>query len=135
MVEHLKPHQFKPGQSGNPKGFDGIPKEVRKAKGKNRIELEKTLNEFLTLDRDGLELRLKNPKATILELALGAIVTRAIDDGDQVRLNFMLDRLIGKVKEQISIEIPAPTVIKRFGSEETVVLGVDVKALPEGSED
>lgn len=134
-VEPPVQHRFKKGQSGNPSGVQALPKEVLRAKATNRVSLEKALQKFLALDRAELQRCLQDPRATMLELAIGTIVAKAAKDGDQIRLNFILDRLIGKVKEQISIEIPAPTVIKRFGSEETVVLGVDIKALPEGNED
>lgn len=104
-IDNLKP--YKPGQSGNPSGKPGLPKEVRKAKNTNRITLEKTLNEFLTLDREELQKRLQNPKATMLELAVGTIVAKAAKDGDQIRLNFILDRLLGKVAEKVEQKIGA----------------------------
>lgn len=123
-IKNLKP--WKKGQSGNPSGVTALPRDVLEAKKTNRVSLERTLNEFLMLNRLELQKRLQNQSATMLELAVGTIVAKAAKDGDQIRLNFILDRLIGKVKDQVKVEIEhKPTIIIGIDGAPDIHLGME----------
>ncbi len=74
-MDHLKPYNFKPGQSGNPKG---------RPKGK-------TMSEAL---REALM------KPEVLDSILVAWINKA-ERGDMNAIKEMLDRTEGKVKERI----------------------------------
>ena len=53
---------------------------------------------------------MKDPNTKALELLIGKIMAEAISKGDHMRMNFILDRMIGKVKdvvEQTIIEKPS----------------------------
>jgi uncharacterized protein DUF5681 len=91
--------RFKPGQSGNPGGRPKLPEDVREAKRLTQAALERTLNDFLFMDREALQARLKEPSAPMIEVIIGSIIAKAATGSDQMRLAFLLDRMIGKIKE------------------------------------
>src|SRR4051812_25650975 len=93
--------QFKKGQSGNPGGKKPLAPEVRNAAHLTKERLITILNEFINLDREQIALKLQDPKATMLELAVGHIIAKAAKDGDTLRLNFLFDRIVGKVTDVV----------------------------------
>lgn len=103
IPKQLAKHAFKPGQSGNTSGRPKLPDDILRAKALNRVEFQRLLNEFLTLDRAALEAKLKDPKTSMLELAVGNIVSKAAKDGDQQRLTFVIEHLLGKMKEEFEV--------------------------------
>ena len=74
------------------------------------------------MDIDELE-RLAEENVTVLELMVIKVMIEGVKYGDQSRLNFVLDRTIGKVDSNVNIKLPAPTVVERFEGDEQVVLG------------
>lgn len=46
-----------------------------------------------------------NPESKVMDVVIGAVIQRAVKDGDYARLSFLLDRTIGKVREETSIDI------------------------------
>jgi len=76
------------------------------------------------MTKDELSLAVKKNNTPMLELMLASIIHKAVVMGDQTRLDFILNRLIGKVKEQLEITMPKATVIKRLNGEE-IVLGIE----------
>lgn len=117
---------FEPGQPGGP-GRPPMPLDVKEARKLNQVELHRTLNEFLHCTREKLKERVNSPDATVFEICLGSIIKNAIDRGDQNRLNFLLDRLVGKSKE--SIEITSHESIKGTELDKLTAQLADLKAI------
>lgn len=93
----------KPFKKGHP-GGPGRPKkdpELAKAEKLTRTEAEQHLIRFMQMDIQELELVLKDKKRKVIEHIIGRIALMAIKQGDHTRLNFVLDRLIGKVKDKV----------------------------------
>ena len=104
------PHAFKKGQSGNPSGRPKLPDDVVEGKKLNQIEVARVFNRFVNYSKAELEAVMKDPNTKALELLIGKIMAEAISKGDHMRMNFILDRMIGKVKdvvEQTIIEKPS----------------------------
>lgn len=118
--------RFKKGQSGNPNGRPRIPEDLKMARRLNKLELEKLLNQFLFMTPPEMEERVKSADVTAIEAMIGSIIIKAVKDGDQQRLNFILERLIGKVKDQIDLTVVKPFIIKR-PSGEIVEMGVEAQ--------
>ncbi len=71
-----------------------------------------------------------DPVTDAADLMICQIVLHAIKHGDQKRLEFILERTIGKVKETLEVIQPTPTVIRRRNGEE-VELGTKIEEAKE----
>jgi hypothetical protein len=101
----LKPRWTK-GQSGNPSG---------RPKGQlRRDQVEAVMGRFSAMTRAELQKIVQNEKSTMLEIMVASVMAKAAKDGDATRLQFLLDRTIGRVKEQVEISTPTPYVIERL---------------------
>ena len=92
-----KGRPFQKGQSGNPAGAPRVPVDIKKARSLTRTELERILNRYLHMTPAELYEAQQKPTTSALQHVVIAIVVAAVKDGDQKRLDFLLDRLIGKV--------------------------------------
>lgn len=122
----LKP--FKPGQSGNPGGRPKTPEDLREGRKLNQHELERVINKLLYLDKGQLQEVVRNPETPMLELIAASILAQAAQKGDQQRLEFVLQRMIGKVKDQLEVTTPTPFIVVRQSGDQ-VVMGAEVKKL------
>lgn len=122
--------QFKKGQSGNPSGRPKIGADLTKLNHLTKQKLITILNTFINMTRDEIAERLQDPKATMLEMAVGHIIAKAAKEGDTMRLNFLFDRIVGKVTdvvEQTNVnldynpdeykEVPVEALIKLVSNE------------------
>jgi hypothetical protein len=88
--EHTR---WKPGQSGN---ASGKPKQLLT---KDRVT--SILGKFANMSRADLEAVMEDPKATMIEVMIASVMVKAVRDGDYGRLDFLLNRSVGKVKEEL----------------------------------
>jgi len=84
-------------------------------------EVEAVLARFAHMSRAEIRAKMEDPKTTMLEMMVGSVVLKAYKHGDQNRLNFLLDRTIGRVKEKIEVTLPEPTYIERFEPNQPVI--------------
>jgi len=105
---------FVPGVSGNPNGRPKQPPEIRAIKSLSPEYVKKIISKFSQMSKEemGTFLRLgpDDPGGpNMMEIMIGSIVAKAAQDGDYTRLNFLLDRSIGRVKETIDVSL-APRI-------------------------
>jgi hypothetical protein len=94
---------FEKGKSGNPKGRPKLPIEYRGLQPytRNRVCLE--FSRMLQYDLDDLK-RMKSLKSTTtIQRMVIAIMLKGIQSGDYRALDFMLDRIMGKSKQDIDL--------------------------------
>ena len=100
--------KFKPGQSGNPKGRPPLPAEIRAIKSLSPQYVKKIISKLALMDREQMMEWIQKPLIkggpTNIELMVASIITKAVTDGDQGKLNFLLDRTIGKVVENRNVQ-------------------------------
>jgi hypothetical protein len=97
---------FKKGQASNPNsGRKPTSPEMKEARKINRAIFEEVLNKYLYVPVYELEEFLIDKNNLSLDSLVVSILNEAIKKGDQVRLNFVLDRLLGKVKDVVDHNI------------------------------
>lgn len=119
-------NNFKKGQSGNPNG--SASKNISNARRLNKTLVTELLNKFINMPTNELlNFVTHNVKGggadPCIETLLATILVKAIQEGDHTRLNFIFDRLIGKVTDKVEHTLPVPTLIRRFDTDTTVMLG------------
>ena len=92
---------WKKGQSGNLKGRPKLPDDIKEARTLNQIEFERTINKFLFESKRFLDELLESEQSTVFELMIAKMLQKAINEGDYQRINFLMDRIVGKAKETI----------------------------------
>lgn len=118
--------RFKKGQSGNPGGKLKLPEDIKKARTLNQIELERVCNRQLWMTRAQLREVMTDPETTILELTVASILGKAMEKGDQQRIEWIAMRLIGRVQDRIQVTVPEPFAIVRLKDGSIVELGAKV---------
>lgn len=76
------------GQSGRKASPDLI--EAKKIDPKLVNSL---MTDMLAMDKDTLKMKLEHPLCSMLELIIGAVIMKAVNDGCLIRLNFLLSRI------------------------------------------
>ncbi len=84
-----------PGGPGRPK----VPEEMKSARKLNRLEFERILNKYIHLNRLEINEVIKSAELPMIEMIVAKILAFAFNEGDQKRTEFVLDRLIGRVKD------------------------------------
>lgn len=116
---------FKPGQSGNPSGRPPVPEDVRHARLMNKNDFARLLNQMMKLSIPEITEISASEDAPVSEVMAAQIILAAAAEGDPKRADFILDRWIGKVKDEIEVTAIQPTVIT-YGTE-SIHLGVEEK--------
>ncbi len=102
MVATEKSHKFQKGvvtnPNGRPKGSYAISPLARQINSKMFAEM---CDKYSSLSIQELRAKIKDPNTLALECAVMSIIYNSAVKSDQNRLNFILDRTMGKVKEVI----------------------------------
>lgn len=88
---------WKTGQSGNPKGRPIIAPELSEARKFSKFLVEETFHRLLLLSWIELEKIVSNPNTCVLDRLLAKLIVMTEKEGCSTRLNFILDRLIGRI--------------------------------------
>lgn len=90
---------IKKGQVLNPNGRPRVPEYVKSARKLTQVKFAEVLYKYINATFEDLKEVIENPKTPSLDLIVVKVLTEAIKHGDEKRLNFILERMIGKVKE------------------------------------
>jgi ribosomal protein L29 len=94
--------KFKPGCAPGP-GRPPLPPGLKEARKLTKTLFEDIVHRLTAMTKDELNEYLRNSKTSVLEHMVGSIVREAYTRGDQTKLDFLLDRLVGKVSQQHEI--------------------------------
>lgn len=93
--------RWKPGESGNPGGRPKNPEGLKELKHLTKAELVRAGNMIISMTPEELKEYAEDDDTTSLHVMLSSIVSRIIRTGDMAMFDRLLDRLIGKVKEEV----------------------------------
>lgn len=101
----------KPFEKGNKfgKGHPPVPEDVKDLRLIHRDEFTRRANKYLTMNVKDLREALNSQEAEALDVMVCMVIYKTIKEGCHHRLNFLLERIIGKVKD------PKRTVNFNFG--------------------
>jgi hypothetical protein len=98
----MKEKQFKKGKSGNPLGAKLHDPEMRMLKNLTKDEMVEIGSLVLKGSVNQLRAIAKDPNCTALKCMIAAVAVRTISKGDPAALDVLLNRLIGKVKDEVN---------------------------------
>ena len=91
---------FKPGNTLG-KGRPPIPPDLLYVQKLTPDHVQRVFAKFSHMNREELQAVLTSPDASMLEIMVGSVIAKAAKEGDQARFNFLLDRMVGKVKDVV----------------------------------
>ncbi len=97
--------RWKKGQSGNPAGGKKHDPALKRLKNLTKTELIDIGNLVIKGNIVELKAIAKNPDATVIQTMLASVAVKIIEKGDMSALDVLLNRLVGKVKEEIHASI------------------------------
>lgn len=103
-----------PFQKGNKhsKGRPPVPHDLLEANKITKTQILTMFTKFMSMDINSLEDMLGNRSKPVIEHIIGRIALMAIKEGDPKRLDFLMDRLYGKVSQEIKHQIVEPLYIE-----------------------
>lgn len=98
---------FKPGDpravAAGKKSSRALPLELKEARRLNANKVEEILYKYMDSTADELLQAMQNPLTPAIELVVIKVLKEAIKNGDHHRLDFLLNRTIGKVPDKTLI--------------------------------
>ena len=95
--------------------------------GQNTMTIKKRLSKFWRMSRTQLQIMVQDTSTPMGDLALAAILVKAASEGCPIKLNFILDRMIGKVKVAHE-KIEEDEMLQKIPTEKLIAL---IEGLPE----
>lgn len=127
---------FTPGASGNPSGRPPTPPDVKEAQRLTRAQFIAVASKYIGKTKSEIVQAANDPSTPALEIMMASVISKAITQGDHARLNFILDRLIGKVVDKTKSNNVTEHKFSQMSDEELVRRAKDALELllsqPEG---
>lgn len=96
---------FKPGQSGNPLGARLHNPALKAVRRLTQIEIEEVGALVLDGDLERLQAIMKDTTASALKVLIASCMIKAISKGDASAMNVILDRMVGRVKQVVQVDM------------------------------
>ena len=103
--ENVRPHQFKAGQSGNPKGRPRKFVTAWVERGYKRSEINDTIQAMMALTVAELRDVFESPDATVFEKTVAGAIRKGIEKGSLYSAELLLSRVYGQPKQDIETTI------------------------------
>ena len=101
-----------------------FPQDLKDARKLTKARLEGMLNKHLWYTKEEAKALISDPDTPMLDILIASIVNKAIVQGDDRRMNFILDRLIGKPEVEVKIDAYM-NKLKKLTDQEMIEAGHD----------
>ncbi len=128
MAKENKGH-FKKGQNANPAGSGGRPPlepAVREANKLTKSQILEVIARMMVARQGDCERIMNDPNSPMFHKAVASIFHIAVTEACEKKLDFILNRLIGKITDKIEVDHKKPVII-RYAEGDAVYLGPDPK--------
>jgi hypothetical protein len=98
---NIKPYQFKKGKIATPSGRPRLSEELKVFKQFSHQEISRYIAKYGRMPAAEIQKTIEDPTCQAIEVAIGKIFQQCMENGDYQRLNFLLDRGVGKVPDVI----------------------------------
>lgn len=103
VIKHLQPHQFKPGQSGNPEGARAHNPITKALKNLTVATYREVIELVLTGNLDALKDMVHDPKSSSLQVGIAKAFAKAIENGDYGVIERIAERIVGKIPDELNV--------------------------------
>ena len=110
---------FKKGAKAGP-GRTPTPEDIRKAAKVSQTMFQGVFHKFSLMQLEEFIEFMKAGKMNVMEKIIGTVMTKAMR-GEGKAAALIWDRMMGRVKENIEVQIPKPMVIERPNGEQLVL--------------
>ena len=111
--------QFQKGNPGRPKG-NQIVNQLKKITLEDYLE---RINRIMSLKPDELKFIKQDPSFDVLDAAICSVVSKAIEFGDDKRLEALMRRLVGPVKEQMELTNKNEPILIEYPDGKKIAMG------------
>lgn len=102
-AKHLKKHQWKSGESGNPNGRPVLTKEQRAFRALTIESYREVIEMVLSGNLDELKAFAEDKTTPVLQVGVATAILKAIRNGDASVLEMFAARIIGKIPDVINV--------------------------------
>lgn len=95
-----------PFEKGHKKPGPGRPTlhpEIKGVKIMNQLDLLRHCNDLIQMGQEQLLKVAKDPNEPVIRVAVASVLLHGIKKGDQARLEMILNRMVGKVREVVDL--------------------------------
>lgn len=121
----------KPFEKGNKigRGRPPVPPDLKGITLLSKEQVKRAGSKLLAMSIKDLKAHAKDPATSALEAAIASIILKAHSYGDAPRMEFILSRIVGKVKDEVevAVKVEMPTPEKALE-----ILQADYAVLPAG---
>lgn len=101
-------HRFKPGNTMG-KGRPKLHPDVMDIKPYTQRDLALIIRDMVDMEPEQILSLTQDPKTSCLKLMLASTIMKGVKEGDHSRIDFLFNRMIGKVKEVRELELKTVT--------------------------
>lgn len=104
-ADRLKPHRWKPGQSGNPLGRPPLPADLKNVKEFDGHQLKRLIAKHLSCNLESLSSILSNPDARSIDILIAKTLMVCLESGNIEKAEFLFRRSFGSVTENVKLGV------------------------------
>lgn len=127
-LKGCKKTQFKKGQSGNPKGSSMLGRARRKLRKLTSDDICEVGSLILDGTKGDLQALVNAPDTNILKTWMGSLIVTSIKKGDAHTFSILMDRIVGKPKEHITLAGDEKKPLKVMTTEEKLARIEELRA-------